>query len=484
VLVDFRSRLLIGGQWLDSGSAGEFKTLDPATNEVIGVCPEAGQQEVDTAVGAARAALSDPQWRDMSPANRAQLLWRIAQLIDANADELAELETRDQGQPLAVARYVNIAGAAEHFRYFAGWCTKIEGATSPLSWPKVMNYTRREPVGVCALITPWNFPLLIAAFKVAPALACGNTVILKPAEQTPLTSYRLAEICQQAGVPAGVVNFLTGGPEVGKALVAHDGVDKVSFTGSTSVGKHIVAASAGNLKRVTLELGGKAPSIIARDADVDAAVAGNLQGALFNSGQVCGALSRFYVDERRFDEFAEKLSLGAAAMRLGAGLDQATELGPLVSTEQLGSVTGYVEGAVRAGAEVRTGGGRADGDLTAGNFFRPTVLTNLNDDMTIIKEEVFGPVIPLLSYSEPEELVARANATSYGLVAGIWTRDLSTAHTLAAQVHAANVYVNHPPVLDPAAPWGGFGSSGYGQEMGHYAIDAYTEVKSVWVNLA
>ncbi|BCB76600.1 aldehyde dehydrogenase DhaS [Phytohabitans flavus] len=482
--MDIRTRLLIGGRWLESGSGGEFKTYDPATNEVIGVCPEAGQAEVDEAVAAARSALSDPEWRDMSPAARGKLLWRIADLIDKHGDELGEIESRDQGQPWFVARHVNVGGTAEHFRYFAGWCTKIEGSTSPLSWPNVMNYTRREPVGVCALITPWNFPIMIAAFKLAPALACGNTAILKPAEQTPLSTYKLAEICQEAGVPAGVVNLLTGGPEVGKALVAHDGVDKVSFTGSTEVGRHIAAAAAGNLKRVTLELGGKAPSIIARDANIDAAVAGNLQGAFFNSGQVCGALTRFYVDEKRADEFAEKFAAGAKAMRLGRGLDEGTDLGPLVSPEQLESVSDYVRGAVSEGAQVLAGGDRAGGDLARGNFYEPTVLTNLNDEMTIIKEEVFGPVIPVLTYSDPDELAARANATQYGLVAGIWTRDLVTAHTLAAQIQAANVYINHPPVLDPAAPWGGYKASGYGQEMGRYAIDTYSEVKSIWVNLA
>lgn len=480
--MDIRVRLLIGGTWIDSGS-GEFTTSDPATNEIIGISPEASQSDVDAAVDAARTALNDPQWRDMSPAQRGKLLWRIADLIDEHADELAELETRDQGQPLAVARTANIGGSAEHFRYFAGWCTKIEGSTQPLSWPNVLHYTRREPVGVCALITPWNFPMLMAAFKIAPALACGNTVILKPAEQTPLTSYRLVELCEQAGVPAGVINFLTGGPQVGKALVSHDGVDKVSFTGSTSVGREIVVAAAGNLKRVTLELGGKAPSIIARDADIDAVVGGNLLGGLFNSGQVCAALSRFYVDEKRADEFAEKLGAGAKAMRLGPGLDPETVLGPLVSREQLASVEGYVKGAVAEGAEIVTGGVRAGGDLERGNFFEPTVLTNVTDEMTIAKEEVFGPVMPIFSYSDPEELPFRANDTTYGLSAAIWTKDLVTAHTLAARINAGSIYINHPPVLDPAAPWGGFRASGWGLEMGKYALDTYTRNKGVWVGL-
>jgi aldehyde dehydrogenase (NAD+)/betaine-aldehyde dehydrogenase len=475
--------LYVGGEWLTSGSGGEFKTTDPATGEVLGVVPEAGRAEVDTAVEAARAALDDPAWRDMPPSDRAKLLWRIAELIDEYADELAEMETRDQGQLIGVARGINVPGTAEQFRYFAGWVTKIEGTTAPLSIPGTFHYTLREPVGVCALITPWNFPLMIAAFKLAPALACGNSVIIKPAEQTPLTTYRLAQICEQAGVPAGVVNFLTGGPEVGRMLTNHPGVDKVSFTGSTSVGREIIAASAGNLKRVTLELGGKAPSIVTYDADIDAAVGGNLVGSFFNSGQVCAAYSRLYVDRRRVDEFVTKVSAGVGEMRLGPGIEPESTLGPVVSEHELQRIDGLVRNAVTDGAEVVTGGGRAGGALSDGNFFEPTVLTNVTHGMEIATKEIFGPVMPVIAYDDPEELASHANDTEYGLAASVWTKDLATAHRMAAQIKAGSVYVNLPPILDPAAAWGGYKASGWGKEMGHYAIDAYTQVKAVWVGV-
>ncbi|MEV4189015.1 aldehyde dehydrogenase family protein, partial [Streptosporangium canum] len=419
----------------------------------------------------------------MTAAARARMLWRVADLVEEHADELAELETRDNGQPLAVAGGVTVPGAAEHFRYFAGWCTKIEGSVVPVSFPDTLHYTRREPVGVCALITPWNFPLMLAAWKLAPALACGNTVIIKPAEQTPLSTVMLVELMERAGFPPGVVNLLTGGPATGAALAEHSGVDKVSFTGSTEVGRKLVHASAGNLKRLTLELGGKTPSIIAADADIDAAVAGNVQGALFNSGQVCAAYARFYVDRRRADEFTEKMAAAAAALVLGPGLDPASQLGPLVSEEHLAKVDAHVRGARDEGAELVTGGRRAGGRLAEGFFYEPTVFAGVTDEMAIAREEVFGPVIPVLAYDDPDEIVERANDSAYGLAASVWTRDLSTAHRLAAKVRAGAVFINMIHVPDAATTWGGFKASGWGREMGPYAIDAYTEIKGVWTHL-
>ncbi|WP_394362064.1 aldehyde dehydrogenase family protein [Amycolatopsis sp. SB7-3] len=473
------TRLFIDGQWTAAGG-GSLPTYDPATGQVIEEVGTASAADVDAAVGAARKALNDPAWAGLLPVQRAALLFKLASLVDEHHEELAALETRDQGQPIGISRQVSVTGAAEHLRYFAGWVTKIQGTTNPVSFPDTLHYTRREPVGVNALITPWNFPLMILVWKLAPALATGNTVVIKPSEVTPLTSIRLVELVHEAGFPPGVVNLVTGDGAVGALLSRHDDVDHLSYTGSTAVGKLITAASAeSNLKRLTLELGGKAPSIISGDADIDAAVAGNLAGATLNSGQVCAAYTRFFVDRKREQEFVAKLAAGLEGLKLGPGLDESTQLGPLVSAKHREHVDFLVSTGSEQGAELVTGGKPVDRD---GYFYTPTLFAGVADDMTIMREEIFGPVLAVTAYDDPDELLARANDTEYGLAATVWTRDLGVAQRFANGIRAGAVFVNMPPIPDMAAPWGGYKASGWGREMGPWAVDAYTEIKSVWLH--
>ncbi|HEY7351190.1 MAG TPA: aldehyde dehydrogenase family protein [Terriglobales bacterium] len=479
-------KMLINNNWVDAVSGKTFPTYDPSTGEVLAQVAEGDRADIDLAVKAARKAFDEGPWRKMTASERGRLIWKLGDLIDQHLEEFALLESLDNGKPLTVARAADVPLAAELFRYMAGWTTKLEGNTIPLSVPytpgaRYLSYTLREPIGVAGQIIPWNFPLLMAAWKLGPALATGCCVVLKPAEQTPLSALRLGELIVEAGFPQGVVNIVPGyGETAGAALAAHMDVDKIAFTGSTEVGKLIVHAATGNLKKVTLELGGKSPNVIFKDADMKVAIPGAASAIFFNQGQCCCAGSRLFVEKDAYDQVVEGIAENAKKIRVGSGLDPATQMGPLVSEEQLNRVCGYLESGLSQGAKALAGG-QKKGDK--GYFVEPTVLVNTKDDMKVVQEEIFGPVVTATPFSDPEELTPRANDNVYGLAAGVWTRDISKAHRTAEYLKAGTVWINCYNIFDAALPFGGYKQSGWGREMGHEALNNYTQTKAVCARL-
>jgi len=476
-----QTKLLIDGKWVNAASGKTFETINPSTGEVLAHVAEADKADVDKAVDAARRAFEGGAWAQTTASQRGMLLHRLADLIEQNKDELAALETLDNGKPISDSLNADLPLTIACYRYYAGWADKIHGKTIPVNGP-YFCYTRHEPVGVVGQIIPWNFPLLMQAWKLGPALACGCTVVMKPAEQTPLTALRVGELILEAGFPPGVVNLLPGfGPTAGQAISRHPGIDKVAFTGSTEVGHLIMEAAAQtNLKRVTLELGGKSPNIVFADTDLDAAVQGSHFGLFLNRGQCCCAGSRLFVEQSIHEKFVEKILAITKKRKVGDPLDPATEQGPQVSDEQFQKVMSYIDSGRRDGAQMLCGGKRV-GDR--GYFIAPTVFDNVRDDMKIAREEIFGPVMSVIPFKTVDEVVRRANNTTYGLAAAVWTRDVSKAHSIANSLRAGTVWVNCYDVFDSAAPFGGFKMSGIGRELGEYGLQNYTEVKTVTVKI-
>jgi acyl-CoA reductase-like NAD-dependent aldehyde dehydrogenase len=483
-LTEQPKKMLIGGKWVPSESGKTFETHNPATGKVLATIAEGDAKDIDKAVIAARHAFEEGPWSKLKAAHRARLIYKLADLIEQHTEELAQLETLDNGKPITESRYVDLPEIIETFRYYAGWATKLEGETVNVN-SNFFTYTLREPVGVVGQIIPWNFPMLMAAWKLGPALACGNTCILKPAEQTPLSALRLGELICEAGFPDGVVNIVTGfGPDsAGEALAKHMGVDKIAFTGEDKTGREIVKSSTGNLKRVSLELGGKAPNIVFADANIDAAVQGAIGAIFFNQGQVCCAGSRLFLEKSIHDEFMSKLSSHTGSLRQGHGLEETTQIGPQVSKEQQDKVLKYIDIAQGEGAKLVCGGEVPGGDLAGGYFVKPTVFDNVKNEMRIAQEEVFGPVLAVIPFSSTEEVAQLANDTTFGLSGAVWTSDVTKAHKLASHIKAGTIWVNCFNEFNSAMPFGGYKMSGYGRELGKHSIDLYTNIKSVWIKL-
>ncbi|KAB2492550.1 aldehyde dehydrogenase family protein [Priestia endophytica] len=473
-------KLYINGSFIGSANGKTFETVNPATGEMLARVAEAEEEDINRAVEAARDAFDNGPWSRMGTAERSRLIYKLADLIEENKQELAELESLDNGKPMRELIAADLPLTIEHFRYYAGWSTKIMGQTIP-SQGNFFTYTKHEPLGVVGQIIPWNFPLLMAAWKLGAALATGCTVVLKPAEQTPLSALYLAELIEEAGFPKGVVNIVPGyGETAGAPLVNHKKIDKIAFTGSTSVGKAIMRQASETLKKVTLELGGKSPNIILPDADLTKALPGALNGIMFNQGQVCSAGSRLYIQKKQYDNVVADLASTAKNIKVGIGLDQETEMGPLVSSEQHNTVKRYIESGKSQGAELVAGG---KVPFEKGYFMEPTIFANVDDSMTIAKEEIFGPVVAAMPYDTLDDLIDKANDTEYGLAAGVWTQDLKSAHYIANRLKAGTVWVNCYNAFDAAVPFGGYKQSGIGREMGSYALENYTEVKAVWINM-
>ncbi len=478
------SEVFVGGQWRPPASGETYATINPATEEVSAQVAKGDERDIDLAVQAARRAFDQGPWPRMAAAERARVLWKLADLITANVDEMARLESVNTGKTLFDSGKVELPFAAEVFRYYAGWTTKIHGETLNLR-DGAFTFTLRQPLGVVGAIVPWNFPFLLASWKIAPALAAGNTLVLKPASLTPLTALRFAELTQEAGLPEGVFNLVPGpGGTAGMALVRHPGVDKIAFTGSTDVGKGIMREAAGSLKRVSLELGGKSPNIVFADADMEAALRGAMTGIFYNKGEVCAAGSRLLVEQRVHDEFVGKLVDRVKGLKVGDPMDKGTRMGPVVSAQQLQTVLGYVEAGRREGATLAAGGERVRVGDGRGYFLQPTVFTGVSNTMRIAREEIFGPVLSVIPFKDADDAVAQGNGTFYGLAAAVWTRDVGKALRMARSLRAGTVWVNAYNLYDAALPFGGYKESGFGRELGQAGLDLYTEVKSVWVDLS